>query len=414
VGAEDAQDSSSEAEGAEKTGPVRNLLDQISPLRPVNLNPDFSITHGLRFTNEEAGFDLHLGGRVLLDAVNYFEDRNSGLSETVGVRDARLEAEATLGPDWSSRWSAGVTVDDTGSVVLSLKDLYVRYLGFAPFELTLGQQDEPFSLEEMTSARRTTFMERGLPNAFAPGNNFGLSVRTNGDWWAGSAGIFAGDLTSSVDQGDLGRGATGRFVVSPTTDASGTVHLGGSVSLRDTTRDDNISFFQRPEVGLADFQYVDTGRIQGADRVFRLGFEGAYVQGPYSVQGEFMNTWVERQAVFPTVSFNGLYVYGSWMVTGETRPYIREIGNFGPIVAKHEYGAVELAARYSRIDLTSRDITGGAEQNITLGVNWYVRPQVRLMANYVLVFADNQADDDGTLIGGDHPQMFQVRLQVSF
>jgi hypothetical protein len=36
------------------------------------------------------------------------------------------------------------------------------------------------------------------------------------------------------------------------------------------------------------------------------------------------------------------------------------------------------------------------------------------MANYVFVFADNDADGDGTLIGGDQPQMFQVRLQVSF
>ena len=88
----------------------------------------------------------------------------------------------------------------------------------------------------------------------------------------------------------------GTFVVTPTTNASGIAHLGGSVSLRDTTRDDNISFFQRPEVGLADFQYVDTGRIIGADRVYRIGLEGAYIDGPYSVQGEFMNTWVERRA----------------------------------------------------------------------------------------------------------------------
>ena len=73
-----------------------------------------------------------------------------------------------------------------------------------------------------------------------------------------------------------------------------------------------------------------------------------------------------------------------------------------------------MAARYSRVDFTSRDIRGGIEQNIALGVNWYVHPQVRLMANYVFVFADNEADGDGTLTGGDNPQMFQARMQVSF
>ena len=64
--------------------------------------------------------------------------------------------------------------------------------------------------------------------------------------------------------------------------------------------------------------------------------------------------------------------FASWFPTGETRPYIAEIGNFGQIVPKHDYGAVELAARLSRIDLTDKDITGGVEQNITFGVNWYL------------------------------------------
>jgi phosphate-selective porin OprO/OprP len=411
VCAEEPASTTEEAGGTETPRPVRNLLGRINPLQAVNVDSDFSITHGVRFTNEEAGFDLHLGGRFFIDAVRYSEDRNSNLSETLGFRDARLETEARFGSDWSSRWSAGVTVDDEGSYGLDLDDLYVRYLGFAPYELTFGRHSEPFSLEEMTSGRRTTFMERALPNAFAPGTNLGLSVRTHGEWWAGAAGIFASDHTSEVD---LGRGISGRFVMSPKIDTSDIVHLGGSISLRDTTKDDNIFFFRRPEVGLADFRYVDTGRILDAESVIRLGLEGAYVRGPYSVQGEIMSAWVGRQAGSQTASFDGLYVHSSWMVTGETRPYIREIGNFGPIDSKYEYGAVELAARYSRIDLTSHDITGGAEQNITLGVNWYVRPQARLMANYVFVFADNQADGNGTLIGGDSPQMFQVRLQVSF
>jgi phosphate-selective porin OprO/OprP len=263
----------------------------------------------------------------------------------------------------------------------------------------------------MTSSRRMTFLERGLPNAFAPGTDFGLAVRTHGANWSGAAGVFAGDLTSDVDQG---QGVSGRIVLSPSFDSAGQFHLGGSISLRNTTSDDNVKIFQRPEVGLADFKYVDTGRIFGVDRLSRLGLEGAYIQGPYSVQGEFIHTWIGRQDGFSDVKFNGLYVFGSWFVTGETRPYIHEIGNFGPIQARHEYGAVELAARYSRIDLTSNDIRGGIEQNATLGANWYIRPQVRLMANYVLVFADDEANGDGTLIGGDHPQMFQVRLQISF
>jgi phosphate-selective porin OprO/OprP len=411
MGADEPETGAAVPDDNARSEPVRDFLRRLSPLRAVGVDSDFSVTHGVQFTDKERDITLHLGGRVFLDTVKYFEDRNSGLSKSFGVRDARLEAEAALGSEWSARASFGVGIDDTGKIALNLKNLYARYLGFAPFELTLGQQDEPFSLEEMTSSRRMTFLERGLPNAFAPGTDFGLAVRTHGNKWSGAAGVFAGDLTSDVDQG---QGISGRFVVSPTFEASGPLHLGGSISLRNTTSDDNVQFFQRPEVGLADFKYVDTGRVLGADRLYRLGLEGGYIHGPFSVQGEFMHTWIGRQDGFTDVKFNGLYVFGSWFVTGETRPYIHEIGNFGPIQAQHEYGAVELAARYSRIDLTSNDIRGGFEQNATLGANWYIRPQVRMMANYVLVFADDEANGDGALIGGDHPQMFQVRLQISF
>lgn len=38
----------------------------------------------------------------------------------------------------------------------------------------------------------------------------------------------------------------------------------------------------------------------------------------------------------------------------------------------------------------------------------------RLMAEYLLVFCDENANDNGTVIGGDRPQIFQMRLQMRF
>jgi phosphate-selective porin len=54
------------------------------------------------------------------------------------------------------------------------------------------------------------------------------------------------------------------------------------------------------------------------------------------------------------------------------------------------------------------------EWNITLGVNWYINSRVRLMAEYLLIFCGENADDDGSVIGGDRPQIFQMRLQMRF
>ena len=54
-------------------------------------------------------------------------------------------------------------------------------------------------------------------------------------------------------------------------------------------------------------------------------------------------------------------------------------------------GVFEVAARYSAIDLTSRDIQGGFQQDVTLGLNWYPEPFIRVMANYIHAWANPTA-----------------------
>jgi phosphate-selective porin OprO/OprP len=127
-----------------------------------------------------------------------------------------------------------------------------------------------------------------------------------------------------------------------------------------------------------------------------------------------MASKVMRSGNSPDLWFDGWYVFASWFVTGESRPYKRKVGNFGPVDAKSKYGAVELAARYSTIDLTNKDIKGGTQDNVSLGLNWYIGPHVRVMANYIFVWADDDADDNGKVIGGDNPQILQTRLQFQF
>ncbi|WP_447407200.1 porin, partial [Clostridium perfringens] len=43
----------------------------------------------------------------------------------------------------------------------------------------------------------------------------------------------------------------------------------------------------------------------------------------------------------------------------------------------------ELAARYSAIDLDTGRFRGGVERDVTLGVNWYPEPNIRLITNYI-------------------------------
>jgi phosphate-selective porin OprO/OprP len=130
-----------------------------------------------------------------------------------------------------------------------------------------------------------------------------------------------------------------------------------------------------------------------------------------------MQTNVDDGATDP--SFNGWYVYGSYFLTGEQRPYEASEGTFGrvkpkSIVGKGGHGAWELAARYSSIDLTDSGIEGGKEDDLTLGVNWYATPNIRFMGNYIYASTDPTSVVEYPASGNEKVNIFQLRAQLDF
>jgi phosphate-selective porin OprO/OprP len=70
-----------------------------------------------------------------------------------------------------------------------------------------------------------------------------------------------------------------------------------------------------------------------------------------------------------------------------------------PFAANGGFGAWELAARYSRMNLdfdagprgsaaAPGGVRGGDQQAWTLGVNWFPNPNVKIMMNYMLIDVD--------------------------
>ena len=69
-----------------------------------------------------------------------------------------------------------------------------------------------------------------------------------------------------------------------------------------------------------------------------------------------------------------------------------------------QWGALQVAARVSMLDLNDAEIRGGQELNFTLGLNWYLLSNLRLSANYV----------HGRVFGQGDVDILQARLQVDF
>lgn len=364
---------------------------------------------GLELSRYDGQFSFELAGRLMIDTAVYLQDKES-LGNGTELRRARLELEGLM----YSNWGYEFAVDFAGGDA-DIKDAYLEYMGNYDSSTTIGQFKEPFSLEELTSSKYITFMERALPNEFAPGRHIGIGKYHLGESWTLAYGLFGEAFDDDAgDEGDEGWGVSGRVTYSPWQEDRRVLHLGLALSRRSPDDDNSVNFDSRPESHITDIKYLDTDAIADVDHVSQYGLETAIVLGSWSLQGEMINAQVARNGGLDTLEFSGWYVYGSWFLTGESRIYKHKKGSFGRIKPMSDNGAWELALRVSSLDLNDLDISGGEAEQITFGINWYANPRIRYMLNYVKVDNDLAADAAGTVLGDDDPSIVQIRAQIDF
>jgi phosphate-selective porin OprO and OprP len=406
-----------EETGNEASEPIP-FFDREFSFRGGPLQVTLSREKALEARIEALDFYLRTGCRLYLDGVHWRQDKDNLDENSVGLRTFMIEADGTYRNLWSYRLSLGGLTQGgrfDGSQVF-IDEAYVAYPG-GRLRWVLGQQTEPFSLENDMSGLATTFMERALPNALTPGNTLGLSLSTTLGPWFMDTGIFGMDLAGSRDVSNRGVGWSGRLAFVPQAGDEKVIHFGASLSWRglfDLIEGNTTYIRSRPEVGLTDVRYVDTGDLPGINQITRLGLEGAFQAGPISIQAEYIRTFLSREGAYGDAAFEGWYAYASWFPFGGSRKYSPAKALFVYPDIRSSWGEGEVAVRYSMLNLNDGSVRGGREQNVTLGLTWYLTPKLRVMANYVLVFNDHYADGNGTLIGNDNPQIFQMRMQWKF
>ena len=372
-------------------------------------------------------FSFKPRGVVEADAAAFVE-RKGGYDYNNGTafRRARLGFEGTALKWWNYR----VEVDFAGNAV-NITDAYLQYTKIPKTVITLGQHKAPFGLESNNSDNYNIFLERGmftnafgsagaerrigLSVAYAPKETINVAVGAFGD----NESISRSTSAPVTDTPDESWGFNGRATWEPIFDTGKIVHLGVSgyyrTALKSGDVQDAIRVSDRPNIRVDNGNIADSGVLPGVQSLLYAGAEATGVFGPFTIAGEYGKLWADRPD-FPNVHFDGFYVYGSWFITGETRPF--KGGNFDRVrpfteLGKDGLGAFEVALRYDKINLTDSPVRPGNEaQSVTLGLNWYFNPYAKLMFNWVRFSGDNTPlDPIGAEAKGD---AFATRLHLDF
>jgi len=329
---------------------------------------------GLKIATQDKSASFQLGGRLQWD-YDATESKDNGTDTTdFDVRRARLFAKGHYG-DWA--YKAQFNIAESGDGGGDAEDLYIRYTGFGKAaNITVGKQKESFGLEELTSSKDISLLERSAMTEFyAPGRSAGIQLHGKGSNWTYGVGIFEadGDGGNDFDKTAI----TGRVTFAPINTGSTLVHLGAGVTRRDADVSDDE---------------VDTYNVELA---------GAF--GPFHAQAEYFDS---EQGQDET---DGYYVQAGWIITGESRPY--KDGTFKRVKPGKD-GAVEVVVRYEDGDGKYSDIGLASSQRdgeqTSVGVNYYANNNVRLGLSYM----DGEARGaSGNTFEGDE---LRARLQFVF
>jgi phosphate-selective porin OprO/OprP len=385
---------------------------------------------GLNLASGDGNFKLKVGGRIMWDNYWASSDDYGGdqTADTTFFRRLRFYMSGSihkntiykLQVDFASaaqdEGSSG-EVETTGKLVVSLKDAFIGWKNLpGGITLLVGHFKEFFSLEEMTSSKYITFMERGAPvQAFAPSRNPGWAINGNAVekrlYWG--IGIFKSANDDSISDVDGNYSFTLRVTGLAVKTEEHLLHIGVSATFRG---DDVVRYRSRWGPGRGS-RLVDTGRLNVKD-AYTVDIEAVWVWKSLSVQVEyFFNSNKDADGEsYGDPSFGGWYVYVSYFITGETRPYKDTTATMSRVKPKNNFwdgeggpGAWEVAFRVDSVDFTDGTVTGGEQMTYTVGVNWYQNANTRVMFNYVFAQQDPNEDGAKTDISA-----FMIRWQIDF
>jgi len=352
-----------------------------------------------------------LSGFIQIDTAGFDQSPASmaafgNINNRTAVRRARLALTGDLATD------VGYKLDvEFATPSPRARDVYLE-LRDRPYvdRLIVGSARVPFQMEALTSSKNLTFAERAPFFTFAPFRQVGLWAdgtleEERGTW--SLAGFIMGKGGFDLNHNADGQGFAARttYLHWYEDDGRDLLHTGLNYSIlqpfdKMVRYDSKLSFFTNQEPGInapGPPQLVDTGYVP-AESVNLFNLELAGSRGRFNYQTELTYALV-NQIGGPPLVFYGGYAQAGWFLTGESQPYNRKAGVFDSVEPLHSFfdggwGAWELAARGTFLNLNDKNVTGGRMNSAEFVVNWYLTNQLSLKFDYVHGIVNNATTDD--------------------
>ena len=286
-------------------------------VKPKKEDITISTTGGGIKVKSSEGNQFKIGGQLMYDFDSYddfWEDEDGEENE---IRQSRITLSGKSGKNWSYKFTTNIDhEDETASVDTG----YLKYSS-NPMYVKLGKYKRPGMLEERTSSKWLSTIERSIMNelsgAVVGKPAFGgveVGFGTKGDLpMSGAIGIYDDEIDEPDGSDVYGVGA--RFSIMPKFGDNSFLHAGASFYSVDYKGTD---YRMHTRMGVhTTGRPFETDRHQ-TDDIDQLGVELAYVNGPFSLQGEFMN--VESDGTNNSACGSG--VSTPEMGTGESENYL--------------------------------------------------------------------------------------------
>lgn len=379
----------------------------------------------------DSKYHVKFFGRISVDGGIFWGEENQKIAN--GTTISQLAFGGTF--FFGERLSGKFEIDFSNGNLLLL-DNFITYNFTKRFGLRAGNIQEAFSMDLLNSFKDLSMMNRAqVVNAFAPGHHLGLQGVYEDKQWLLTGGIhFQKSMVlgnkqnsdSNLRKGqNEGYSLTGRAVWMPQNSSKEKgLHIGVAASYAtpktDVGRDTppkTVSFSQS-ESTINKIRFMDTGYITEVNNTMLIGAELAGYYGPWKFQAEYIQQDISRNNGLANESFSGFYLQSSCLLLGGKQDYNNSRGAFNqPLVSKK--GDVELALRFDRLDMNGKVIKGGASNQYTAGVNYYINENLKVQLNYYYITHDRFADANGEIIpsgisSGNNYNSFNVRVQLRF